>query len=137
MALFLLVLSVYQSSFLSQNSNSLAHYQWKNRLIIINANSEDALEQIALFQKYKDDLNERDLILIQLTEKDVYVNSNRTTMDAVVIRKNLAIGKEFECILIGKDGQVKNRSGEITDPAYFFALIDQMPMRQSEMKKPR
>ena len=136
MMVFLLIFTVCQSSLSHQDASSLQQYQWKNRLIIINTNSEEAIEQIKLFQKSNVDFQERDLVLIQLKDNDVYVNSKQTALDAITIRKNLAIGRGFECLLVGKDGSVKSRSREIKDAAYFFGLIDQMPMRQSEMKKP-
>lgn len=135
MIFLLLTLNVCQSFLFEQKSDPLAQYQWKNRLIIINTNSEKALEQLKVFEQAKEQLIERDLILIQLSGNEVYVNDRQTTLHAHDIRRNLAIGEKFECLLIGKDGGVKSRSTEVKDPAYFFSLIDQMPMRQSEIKK--
>lgn len=135
MILFLLIFNVCFGFSVDLNNDPLAEYRWKNRLIIINTNSEEALEQLKLFQETKEQLNDRDLILIQLSNNEVYVNARRTTIDPQDIRRNLAIGEKFECLLIGKDGGVKSRSTEIKDPAYYLSLIDQMPMRQSEIKR--
>jgi predicted outer membrane lipoprotein len=42
---------------------------------------------------------------------------------------------EFTVILIGKDGIEKYRTNKVLQPAALFAIIDAMPMRQTEMKK--
>jgi len=42
---------------------------------------------------------------------------------------------DFAFILIGKDGTVKLRSGEIILCADLFALIDSMPMRKEEIRR--
>ncbi len=41
----------------------------------------------------------------------------------------------FTLILVGKDGGEKFRSGKITTTQELFAIIDAMPMRQSEMRR--
>jgi hypothetical protein len=46
----------------------------------------------------------------------------------------LSNGANFEVILIGKDGGVKKRKTELMSTDGLFAIVDAMPMRQSEMK---
>jgi hypothetical protein len=41
----------------------------------------------------------------------------------------------FTIILVGRDGQEKYRSSQLTTITHFFALIDAMPMRRAEMRK--
>lgn len=43
----------------------------------------------------------------------------------------------FQVILVGKDGGEKHRSKRVMTMQELFALIDAMPMRQSEMKQRR
>ena len=42
---------------------------------------------------------------------------------------------EFEAVLVGKDGGVKDRYREIVDPSAIFPFIDAMPMRMDEMRE--
>lgn len=91
----------------------LSKYQWKNRVILLNApTAEDPAyrAQFDAFSERETDMNERDLVVIS------------------------QFGSEaFSARLIGKDGGRKWKQTEPLNLDELFALIDSMPMRQAEM----
>ncbi len=82
-------------------------------------------QQKALLAK-QNDLTERDLVL------KTYLFSAKT---AAVFEKYNLKKDGFTMLLIGKDGGVKLTSTTFKKPEELFALIDGMPMRQSEMRR--
>lgn len=46
-----------------------------------------------------------------------------------------SVNEKFTVVLMGKDGTEKYRSEEPVSTKTLFGLIDQMPMRQSELKR--
>ncbi len=124
-------------------ANPLDQYQWKNRVILINASSTPRFKKEfkAHLKKHHKGVSERNLILI-----DISLPSNRLpelkrppVADILQLRKELKINpkiKENSFILIGKDGGVKARQTDQLNLLKFFSLIDRMPMRQAEMRHP-
>ena len=94
----------------------LAQYRWQNRVLVVatpNENDPAFLEQKRRFEANADAMTERDLVIeIQPTTG------------------------AFEVTLIGKDGGRKWRQSDPLEMDTLFALIDSMPMRQSEMRDP-
>jgi len=106
----------------------LHQYQWKNRLLLIFAPTEtDATyqQQRQLLDASAAEVKERDLIVLPVVE--AAANQDLRT------QFNIANGA-FAVILIGKDGGEKARFERVISAAQLFAIIDAMPMRQSEMK---
>jgi putative N-acetylmannosamine-6-phosphate epimerase len=66
-----------------------------------------------------------------LAERDLKVFINPESKEMQKLRNETG----FEVILIGKDGGVKKRKTELMTTEELFAIIDSMPMRQSEMRK--
>ncbi|MGB2203635.1 MAG: DUF4174 domain-containing protein, partial [Pseudooceanicola atlanticus] len=58
-----------------------------------------------------------------------------TDPDAGGALRNRLGAEGFEMLLVGKDGGVKMRAGEVIPPETLFATIDRMPMRQREMQE--
>ncbi len=116
------------------NGQELSSFRWEKRLVIIvdtiqkNAYSN----QIKLFTKSPEELEERDILLFYYDGKNLLDTSGKNT------DLHLPEGmfqKDSELILIGKDGSIKMRSPLPIDPKEVFQTIDQMPMRRSEIKK--
>ena len=116
------------------SANPLKPYLWKNRVILIQ--SDESLEELG---KVKADLSERDLILLRLSPgKTVLPNEKAlTSKEQKELRDRYKVSTKDPAtfILIGKDGGEKARQTKKLNLAKFLALIDTMPMRQSEMKK--
>ena len=95
----------------------LAAHQWKHRVVLLNApDASDSAyrEQLALFANRKPEMDERDMVVL-------------SQFDSAA----------FQAVLVGKDGGRKRAQAKPMDPDELFALIDSMPMRQSEMRQTR
>ena len=117
---------------------TLAHYQWKNRVLILSAPSEDdktlraQQDELALAPQA---IADRDLVLVTLLDSAISTAEDRelTTDEIAEARAALRISPgSFALRLIGKDGSVKLSSENAISTAEIFALIDSMPMRQRE-----
>lgn len=118
-----------------QQRTSLDQYQWTNRLLIVHSTTIQATEQLKLFETVSNALMDRDLLRIQISKDSVWINGIYEPMHSSrQLTEALGIGPGFECLLIGKDGGIKNRTMEVRAPSFYFGLIDQMPMRRQEIK---
>lgn len=103
---------------------SMQDYLWENRPILVFAKEGDprVARQLALFDEYRSDLDERrNLVIVESDPgSDIWKSYNP---------------RGFTVILIGLDGGEKFRSAEVTDPGTFSALIDTMPMRLNELRR--
>jgi hypothetical protein len=117
----------------------LKNYQWKNRLLLVFAPSpEDEAYQEQLELLSDDDaLAERDLVLFHIFESDSgFAGETRLSeADVAQLQEQFEVGlKDFTVVLVGKDGTEKERWSKPIHTAELFSLIDQMPMRQAEMR---
>lgn len=109
---------------------------WKNRVILINSDDKSNAktdEYKKLFNKYKHEINERDLIWFIIKEDDVITNypTKISTNFIKRTKANYPIEKH-PVLLIGKDGGIKTKSKKF-DIDILFSDVDVMPMRQQEM----
>jgi hypothetical protein len=124
-------------SFTAEGSNPLKKYQWKNRIIIITGEKESEV----LYKKFlaqHEQLENRDLILLYINEHGNQffpASLQKEVVEKPILHYYSLETYKNELILIGKDGGIKWRKGNLADPAEIFDLIDSMPMRQSEMRK--
>ena len=113
---------------------SLADYQWKNRLVfIVNPDGNDPLAhpQVESFRKFNNDITDREILVLVLYQDMVIdLNGEKQLIDAAEVPYNNFQG----VILIGKDGGVKLREEFFIEPSVIFTLIDSMPMRRAEMR---
>jgi hypothetical protein len=117
----------------------LKQYQWKNRLLLVFAPSpEDTLYQEQLEHVSNDDeLLERDLVLFHIffSQSGFAGEMRLSEEDVVQLQEKFKVGsRDFTLILIGKDGTEKQRWDKPVKSESLFALIDDMPMRQQEMR---
>ena len=119
----------------------LRAYQWKNRLLILFAPSEDD----PVYQSFKEQLErrnqevqERDLLIFHVPEtgEDRVGHLPLNRGQVLFLRKKFSIltGQHI-AILIGKDGEVKLRGELPLGLSEIFSVIDAMPMRQLEMRE--
>jgi hypothetical protein len=117
----------------------LKHYQWKNRLLLVFAPSpENQRYQEQLEHLNNDDeLAERELMLFHLFESDSgFAGETRLSEEDVTqLQETFKIEpRAFTVILVGKDGIEKERWTNPVKSENLFGLIDDMPMRQQEMR---
>ncbi|AWX45384.1 hypothetical protein HME9304_02398 [Flagellimonas maritima] len=107
------------------SSQDLATFKWQKRLVVLvssNWESEPVQEQLNLFDLNKKEIEERELLLIKLSPLSKEL-------------KNYGIDKSFKgVLLIGKDGELKSRYNMVVQPSTLFELVDNMPMRQAEIR---
>ena len=116
------------SQIFSTSDVDLEDMIWAARPLIIFANSPldpTFKQQMTLLQEGFEVLIERDVMVVV----DTSPNSKS------ILRKNLR-PKGFVWVLIGKDGTVKLRKPFAWDMRELSRVIDKMPMRQQEIKKP-
>ena len=116
------------SRIFSTSDVDLSDMVWVARPLIIFTNSPldpTFKEQMALLQEGLDMILERDVMIV--------VDTNPKLKTA--LRKSLR-PKGFVWVLIGKDGSVKLRKPFAWDMREISRVIDKMPMRQQEIKKP-
>jgi hypothetical protein len=126
---------------MSIGETALDGYRWQNRLLLVFAPDADS----ALYRRQQEmllvaecGLNERDVVVISVL-KDVVSTKERPA--APVSADDLrdaydVLPHDFRVVLIGKDGGVKLSQDEPILAADLFALIDSMPMRKQEMRRP-
>ena len=100
-------------------------YRWKNRVLLTfgNPTSDKLRDQKAILATDPDGLEDRDLVILEPPQTNTL--AKRYKVDP----------KNFTVILVGKDGGEKLRQQEPVTLDQLFGLIDQMPMRQREMRR--
>lgn len=107
-------------------SSDLSEFVWKNRPVLVFADSENDpafIEQIELLRDRENALRERDIIV--LTDTDPGTLSP--------VRKKLR-PRGFMLVLVGKDGGVKLRKPAPWTVREISRVVDKMPMRQREIR---
>lgn len=127
----------------SAAENPLRTHLWENRIVLLFSedSSEEKLQaQLQLFQQNQIDMKDRDLLVYQIFPEGGKLTTGKalTVEQALYLRARYKVSdKAFTVILIGKDGGSKLRKESVVAPSELFDLIDQMPMRQSEMRRKR
>jgi len=119
-----------------KNPMNLNSYQWKNRLLLVFAPSENHAayqQQMRLFEGQKASFDERNLLVIEVLTEGV---NRGKSQEAAKIRAQFNVSpEEFRVVLVGKDGTSKRRDNSPVSPKVIFETIDAMPMRQQEMRR--
>ncbi len=117
---------------------ALMQYQWKTRVLVISAPTEDdknLREQQNQVAAAPEEFADRDMELVTLLGNTVSTAGERrlTTEEVATARETLGIRPgSFALRLIGKDGSVKLSRETATSMTEIYSLIDSMPMRQRE-----
>jgi monofunctional biosynthetic peptidoglycan transglycosylase len=127
------------SAFAAQAPFALRDYQWRRRVLVVSAPTEDneqLEEQLQALRSSAREFSERDMVLVRLVDGSSAAGDRKLTAEEVAGTR-AALGFEpgsFAVRLIGKDGTIK-LSGESAVPmTEIYALIDSMPMRRREMR---
>jgi len=134
--LFLILIFSFTSC-MAQQRPPFADYQWSHRLLLVFApdlQNEELLEQKANWSQAAEGMEERNLKIWIITHEDIQGEPIPYTASHLYDRYQVA-RTDFEVILIGKDGGIKQRQHQPLMSQTLFAIIDAMPMRRSEMRK--
>ena len=118
----------------TMTSQDFREFKWKKRILLLIDTKNDLNTrnlQLSEFNARSNEMKERDLVLFVYNGKEVL---DRDGMLTDINPDNLSYGEFQGIILIGKDGGVKFRKKYLVKANEVFDLIDQMPMRRSEMK---
>lgn len=118
------------------SGTAIEKYRRKNRVLLIFAPSPHDLnyvEQRRLFSRAEAGFDDRDLLVFYLFTNEA---STGQLVPEAALRERFCTDEDvFAAVLIGKDGSEKKRFLEPVHPATLFGVIDQMPMRQREVKR--
>ena len=114
--------------------------RWKYRVILVSARDILASNAVSNLEERAGDIEERDIAWFVLGNDALHTNYNGKLDEN--LREQLLESyftpeqSDPTVLLIGKDGQIKSRSPDL-DLEATFGLIDQMPMRQQEVRRQR
>jgi 3-deoxy-D-arabino-heptulosonate 7-phosphate (DAHP) synthase class II len=109
-------------------SPMLDDYKWKNRLLLVFAPAADHpayKQQKELISKETQGLQDRHLLVLDV----IGGGEAKKLLEQFKVKAT-----EFTILLVGKDGTEKYRSRQPVALQDIFDVIDQMPMRQQEMR---
>lgn len=123
------------------SAQELSQHQWEDRILIILTDSfenEMAKEQLQLFKKSWNGLEERKLIIYEITPEEYQLHHADTEIisgASDLYEQFNPRSNTFKLILIGLDGTVKSSYNQPVPPNNIFKRIDQMPMRRREIRE--
>jgi hypothetical protein len=123
----------------AQEPFALEQYRWQQRVLVINAPGPDDANLVELQNEVaatREEFADRDMVLVTLLDDGASAAGERRLTEAEAATARTAVGIQggsFALRLIGKDGGVKLSQESPAAMAEIYALIDTMPMRQSEM----
>lgn len=113
--------------------------RWSRRLLVLTAEGPEAAVQRGLLAGEQQGLEERDLTVLQVGAEVDYVAGVHGTdplPPATAFGQRFGLpDRNFQVVLVGKDGGVKLRRDEPLAPRDLWAVIDAMPMRMREMRR--
>ncbi len=114
----------------------LASYKDKNRVLLVFAPTDKDpayVEQGKLWQGEKAGFDDRQLVVVP-----VLADAKKVAGDVpAALEKRYAIdAKAFTVVLLGKDGHDAYRAAKPLKAGALYEVIDAMPMRRAEVKRP-
>ena len=120
---------------------SLAQFQWKNRVVLIfpDQDNAQAARQENLLLGDRSGLEQREIVVLKVVGGSVRALFGAGgDLDVGSLTQDPANGAhrphtgEFSTFLVGKDGTVKLATRQPISTGELFAIIDAMPMRAAE-----
>ena len=110
-------------------------HRWSHRILLLTGDNDIVHAQLQLFNNLDAELADRNLIIINSNDNEIFFGdvvgapNTRGTQKRFGLEEN-----KYEMVLVGKDGSVKRRYGNVVEPQVIFDCIDAMPMRIREMQ---
>ena len=111
--------------------------RWDHRLLVITGPEDRTATQNEACRAARQGMIERELIVVDVSEEptEVIAGTREDVPDAASFRTRFDLPEnEFQIVLVGKDGGVKERRNELFEVEEVFRIIDAMPMRMQEMR---
>lgn len=120
-------------------SQSLEKHLWKDRVLLIIADSYDYLlvqQQLQELSSNRRSLEERKLVIYQVTPTSYRfgITDDETNKNQILYKNYNPSKDPFIILLLGLDGGVKMSSNKLLSSKQIFKHIDQMPMRIQELR---
>lgn len=125
----------------AQDETIPGKYHWKNRILLVYADTENSVsyqKQLEEFEKHKKGMADRDLVIFSIFPNRVVDPESHEMGEEVALhlRRRYSVSSEgLTVVLLGKDGGEKLTKPDFLSVKQLFGIIDQMPMRQREMRK--
>ena len=118
--------AIHHHKRISENLLIGTPYLWKNRILLINIDE---------YEKTKQDFIKKECQIINRKLK-IFIKKKKTFVDIKDSNKKFFLDSKFKfkVLLIGIDGEIKYQSDEIENLIKYFSIIDNMPIRQTEIK---
>ena len=118
--------AIHHHKRISENLLIGTPYLWKNRILLIN---------IDKYEKTKQDFIKKECQIINRKLK-IFIKKKKTFVDIKDSNKKFFLDSKFKfkVLLIGIDGEIKYQSDELEDLTKYFSIIDNMPVRQTEIE---
>lgn len=119
----------------TEQSTWFEDQRWKHRMVVISGEEHMVKRQRDRFLELDGEVLDRDLLVLTIIHPPEGDAQNDSLPQQAEIQKHFKIEtSEFQVLLVGKDGRVKERRYDLVEPAEFFDCIDAMPMRQDEVR---
>lgn len=114
--------------------NNLSDYQWKYRLILVQASS-DTEGAVETLRSSRAEIDDRDIVWFVYAGSGVVSNQKAlsSSLESDIQALLEQSRSDERVLLIGKDGGIKSRESSL-DLDAIFRRIDGMPMRIREMR---
>ena len=118
--------AIHHHKRISENLLIGTPYLWKNRILLIN---------IDKYEKNIQDFIKKECQIINRKLK-IFIKKKKSFVDIKDSKKKFFLDSKFKfkVLLIGIDGEIKYQSDEIENLIKYFSIIDNMPIRQTEIK---
>ena len=118
--------AIHHHKRISENLLIGTPYLWKNRILLINIDE---------YEKTKQDFIKKECQIINRKLK-IFIKKKKSFVDIRDSNKKFFLDSKFKfkVLLIGIDGEIKYQSDEIENLIKYFSIIDNMPIRQTEIK---
>ena len=124
---------------MNAQSNFLEPFRWEKRILLLYAAQAHDEQLLLQWDQYAGAVAEdsnRDLRVFRVSQAGILdEQGNRVaSLQDFPYYQSLS-DKDFEVILIGKDGGIKLIKNNLLPNTELFAIIDRMPMRMEEMRR--
>ena len=111
--------------------------RWEHRLLVITGPDDRTAPQNEACRAARTGMIERELIVVDVSQEkiELIAGAREDVPDAASFRSRFDLPEnDFQIVLVGKDGGVKERRNEQFEIDELFRIIDAMPMRVQEMR---
>ena len=122
----------------AQSNEWFGTARWQNRMLVFCGPAATTERQLAVMQAAQAEVLDRDMLIIDINGPmaAMHLGEAEPAPDSLYFtdRFELPTDGSFQVVLIGKDGLVKERRGDVFEVAEMVSIIDAMPMRRDEMR---